>query len=116
MTNPKDSQTVERLFPFVLRSRALIIGRDMLIRSKSKLQFILVTSDLTDNSRAEILYKFARYPIVQRYTSEELRTFFGIRGTKVVGFKKSDLARAVYAGLKEYRINRPSNYSVKSVR
>ena len=38
-----DPLPVERLFPFVLRSRILIVGRDTLARSKSRLQFIMIT-------------------------------------------------------------------------
>jgi len=100
---------VERLFSFVLRSRILIVGRDTLARSKSRLHFVLVTRDLSETSRAEILSGFAHYPVVQHYTMEELEKFFGIKGAKVIGFEKSDLARSLYAGLKQHRINRPVN-------
>jgi hypothetical protein len=96
---------VEKLFPFVLRARILIVGRDVLARSKSKLHFILMTTDLSDNSKSEILSQYSHYPIVQHYASADLENFFGIKGTKVVGFKKSGLAQSVYAGLKAHRIN-----------
>ncbi len=96
---------VERLFPFVLRSRTLIVGRDTLRRSKSRLHFVLITRDISETSRAEILSDFAHYPIVQNYTTEELEKYFGIKGTKVIGFAKSGLAQSIYARLKEHRIN-----------
>jgi hypothetical protein len=96
---------VERLFPFVLRSRTLLIGRDTLRRSRSKLHFVLITRDISEASRAEILSDFAHYPIVQDYTMKELEKFFGIRGAKVIGFEKSDLAQSIYVELKEHRIN-----------
>jgi hypothetical protein len=98
---------VERLFSFVLRSRILIVGRDTLARSKSRLHFVLITRDLSETSREEILSDFAHYPVVQHYTTEELEKFFGIKGGKVIGFEKSGLARSLYAELKEHRINRP---------
>ena len=98
---------VERLFPFVLRSRILLVGRETLQRSKRHLHFVLITTDLSENSRIEIVAKFAHYPVVQRYTMPELEQFFGVPGTKVVGFKKSGLAQSIYAGLKEFRINMP---------
>ena len=101
------SKPVERLFPFVLRSRILIVGRETLQRSKGKLHFVLITEDLSDGSRTEVISEFAHYPIVQRYTSENLEQFFNIRGAKVVGFAKSSLAQSIYAELKEYRINKP---------
>ena len=99
---------VERLFPFVLRSRNLLVGRETLHRSKSKLHFVLLTCDLSDNSRAAILSDFEHYPVVQHYTSEELEKFFGIKGAKVIGFQKSGLAQSIYAELKQHRINKPS--------
>lgn len=107
MPKSRSSLPAERLFPFALRSRILLVGREVLRRSKRKLQFVLITSDLSENSRGEILADFAHYPVVQRYTSAELDTFFRIRGAKVVGFAKSSLARSIYAALKESRINLP---------
>jgi len=98
---------VERLFSFVLRARILIVGRETLARSKSRLHFVLITRDLSDTSRTEILSDYAHYPVVQHYTTEELEKFFGLKGTKVIGFEKSGLAKSLYAELKEYRINRP---------
>jgi hypothetical protein len=46
------AKPVERLFPFVLRSRGLLVGRETLLRSKSRLHFVLITSDLSEQSRA----------------------------------------------------------------
>ena len=98
---------MERLFPFVLHSRNLIVGRDRLARSKSRLHFVLITQDLSETGAKEILRDFSHYAIVQHYTSEELEKYFGIKGAKVIGFQKSGLAQSLYAELKEYRINRP---------
>jgi hypothetical protein len=97
--------SVERLFPFVLRARILIPGRGQLARSRSKLQFILLTTDVSDNSRDEILKDFAPYPIIQVYSSAELDTHFGLKNTRVLGFAKSDLSKSIFAELKEHRIN-----------
>jgi len=105
---PGIKKPVERLFPFVLRARILIPGRDVLRRSKRNLHFVLVTRDLSENSREEILAEFAHYPVVQHYTSEELEKFFRLKAAKVVGFAKSSLAQSIYAELKEHRINRPA--------
>ena len=90
MNKPQPSeaaQPVERLFPFVLRSRILLVGREILQRSKSQLHFVLITTDLAENSRKEILAKFAHYPVVQCYTTTELEAFFGVKAAKVIGFK-----------------------------
>jgi hypothetical protein len=96
---------VERLFPFVIRARILMVGRETLWRSKSKLHFVLITEDLSERSRAEVLGDFSHYPVVQRYSSADLESFFQFRGAKVVGFAKSSLAQSIYAELKQYRIN-----------
>jgi hypothetical protein len=99
------------MFPFVLRSRILLIGRDVLRRSKGRLHFVLITRDLSESSRAQILSDFAHYPVVQHYTSEDLDTHFGIKGAKVLGFAKSGLAQSIYAELKEHRVNKPEGKS-----
>ncbi len=104
---PDATKPVERLFPFVLRSRILIVGRETLARSKSKLHFVLITHDLSEASRAEVLKQFLHYPVVQHYTSEDLEKFFGVKGTKLIGFQKSGLAQSIYAEMKHYRINQP---------
>lgn len=104
---PPQSKPVERLFPFVLRTRTLLVGRDTLRRSKSKLHFVLITRGLSENSREEILKEFAHYPVVEHFTEADLEKFFGIKGAKVVGFSKSGLAQSIYAELKQHRINQP---------
>ncbi len=107
MKKQNPARPVEQLFPFVLRSRILMVGRDTLARSKNKLHFVLITHDLSKTSRAQILSAFAHYPVVQHYASKELEKFFGIKGAKVIGFEKSGLAQSLYAELKAHRINMP---------
>jgi hypothetical protein len=98
---------VERLFPFVLRAGILLIGREKLRHSKGKLHFVLITDDIAENHRAEILLDFKHYPVVQHFVAADLEKFFKIKGAKAIGFAKSGLAQSIYAGLKEHRINRP---------
>lgn len=108
MTKPsKPAKPVERLFPFALRARILIVGRQTLLRSKRRLHFVLITTDLSEQSRKEVLSDFVHYPVVQRYTAVELEHFFRLKGTKVLGFAKSSLAQSIYAEMKEYRLNKP---------
>ena len=111
MDKPDAKKPVERLFPFVLRSRILIIGQDNLLRSKGKLHFVLITEDLSDGSREDVLREFVHYPVVRQFVSTDLERFFGIKGAKVIGFQKSDLAQSIYAELKEHRINSPMHPS-----
>ena len=102
------AKSVERLFPFVVRSRMLIVGRETLARSKRSLHCILISEDISTNSKEEVLTDFKDYPILQRYQSAQFTEFFNVRGAKVVGFKKSSLAKSIYAELKQFRINAPA--------
>jgi hypothetical protein len=107
MNSELPSPPVERLFPLVLRSRLLLVGRETIRRSKSQLHFVLITRDISENSREEMLKTFLHYPVVQHYTAADLEKHFGLKGTKVIGFKKSALAQTIYAELKPNRINKP---------
>jgi hypothetical protein len=98
---------VERLFPFALRARILIAGRDNLQRSKSRLHFILVTHDTSAQSVKSVLAEYAAYPVVQHFSSADLEKFFRIQGAKVLGFRKSGLAQSIYQELKSHRLNKP---------
>lgn len=95
------------MFPFVLRAGILLIGRDTLRRNKGKLHFVLITEDISEAVRAEILADFKHYPVVQHYGSADFEKHFGIKGAKTIGFRKSGLAQSIYAELKEHRINQP---------
>jgi ribosomal protein L7Ae-like RNA K-turn-binding protein len=105
--NPVSAKNVERLFPFVLKTRSLLVGRDTLRANKGKLHFVLITTDIAEASREEVLKDFTHYPVVQHFTAADLEKFFNVKGAKAVGFIKSGLAQSIYAELKAYRINRP---------
>jgi hypothetical protein len=107
MNEQGTGRSVERLFPFVLRSRILLVGRTTLMHKKGRLHFVLITRDVSEPIRAEVLSEFAHYPVVQHYQSAELEQFFGVKGSKVIGFQKSGLAQSIYAELKQHRINKP---------
>lgn len=104
MQTGSSERGVERMFPFLMRARVLIVGRENLLRSKRRLHFLLITKDLSANSREKLLSGFRECPIVQCYTSADLETHFGLRNTKVVGFRKSTLAQSVYKELKQFRV------------
>ena len=112
--NAVPAKPVERLFPFVLKTRALLIGRDSLRANKGKLHFVLITEDIAEASRDEVLRDFMHYPVVQHFTQADLEKFFNVKGAKAVGFTKSGLAQSIYAELKPYRINQPLNPSKPS--
>jgi hypothetical protein len=86
----------ERLFPFAVKARILIAGRENLARQKKKLAFVLITTDISENSRDEIHEMFGPCPIIQKYLSAEIEQHFGFRNCKVLGFRKSPLALSIY--------------------
>lgn len=98
---------VERLFPFVLRARILLVGQQAALRSKSRLQFVLITKDISDRGRSEALRKLKHYPVVQCLRSADIARHFGLRGVKLLGFRKSGLSKSLYAEWKQHRINKP---------
>ncbi len=100
-------KAVDRLFPFVRRARITLAGQERLKRAKGRLHFLMIATDLAPRSADECLEAFADYPIVQVYSAEQMQEFFGIKGLKVAGFAKSDLATSLYRELKVFRINAP---------
>ena len=72
-----------------------------MVRLARKLDFALLATDLAARTRSEIEYKLREVPRFILYTSAELEQFFGVPGAKVLGFKKSDLARSIRRELKE---------------
>jgi len=100
-------KNVERLFPFVVKTRGLLVGRDTLRANKNKLHFVLITTYIAETSRDEVLKDFSHYPVVQHFTATDLEIFFGVKGAKAIGFTKSGLAQSIYAELKAFRLNKP---------
>ena len=107
MTSGGSIRSVERLFPFVLRAGILLVGREKVRHNKGKLHFVLITEDIAENVRGEILLDFKHYPVVQHFVAADLENFFKIKGAKTIGFAKSGLAKSIYAELKAHRINQP---------
>jgi hypothetical protein len=101
------AKNVERLFPFVVKTRGLLVGRDTLRANKNKLHFVLITEDIAEASREEVLKDFSHYPVVQHFTGADLEKFFNVKGARAVGFTKSGLAQSIYAELKSFRLNKP---------
>ena len=98
---------VERLFPFVLRARVLLVGQRAVLRSQSRLQFVLITKDISDRGKSEALRKLKHYPVVQCLRSADIERHFDLRGVRLLGFRKSGLSKSLYAEWKEHRINKP---------
>jgi hypothetical protein len=114
MSGDVPTPLVEQLFDLAVQSKLLLIGREALRRSKSRLHFVLIATDIIANHREEVLASFEHYPVVQHYTAADFERLFKIKGAKAVGFAKSDLAKSIYAELKAHRINQPLHPSKPS--
>lgn len=69
-----------------------MIGRERLQRLQKRLCFVLLSEDLSANSKAEILKRMPDCRVVQALTSEVIDELFGVHGVKVIGFRRSSLA------------------------
>lgn len=107
MSGESAPKPVERLFPYARRARILLPGRGACWRGRSRLQWLLLATDIADRSRRQVIREFAPYPIVEIYDTATLDGHFGTGNTRVLGFAKSDLAKSIYAELKAHRINKP---------
>jgi len=94
----------EKLAPFALKAGKAITGRPRLLQIQKHLHFMLVTTDITENSRRKLLEQFS-CPIVECFTSADIERVLGMLNTKVVGFKRSSISINIYKGLRGFRIN-----------
>jgi len=90
-----DLSEIDGILPFAFKSGAVVIGRNSLSRARKKLLFLLITTDISDNSRNEILNQFSELPVVELYHSTELADRFGLHNCKVLGFKNSGITQRI---------------------
>ena len=83
MPGMEENLEVERPFPFSPGAPGkFMIGREVVYRNRHRLQFVLITEDLAENSKKEILESFRHYPIVQHYNTPEIQKFLGAQNRK----------------------------------
>ena len=100
-------ESLTRVAPFALRARAVSTGREKLLQHRNQLAFLIVTEDLSDNSRREVLRDFP-CPIYQALTTEQVETLFQFHNTKLLGFARSALSAQIQKLLKGHRLVAPS--------
>lgn len=93
MDEEKLSQ-LKKLSPFVVRAGLAETGRQRLLQHRNKLSFVLITEDISENSREETLKDFP-CPIYQALTMSDMSELFHLQGTKVVGFRRNVLSTQV---------------------
>lgn len=85
---------LKKLAPFVVRAGLAETGRQRLLQHRNKLAFMLITEDISENSREETLKDFP-CPIYQALTMADMAELFHLQGTKVVGFRRNVLSSQV---------------------
>lgn len=102
----KTFEDFEKLAPFMLKSRAVEVGRDRLWQIRNRLAFVLVTEDISENSRDKIVRTFP-CPVYQALTTEDVVRILGFQGTKVLGFRRSPLCSAAQRAFKGCCLPKP---------
>ena len=89
----------------MLKSRAVEVGRDRLLQIRKRLAYIIITTDISENSRNAALKDFP-CPVYQCLTSKDIAELFGFMGTKMIGFHRSPLASSLLPELRGYLLDK----------
>ena len=106
MANGNLLEDLEKIVPFMLRAKNVEVGRDRLSQIRNRLAFLLVTEELSENSRDKILRTFP-CPVYQALTMADIARLFGFQGTKVLGFRRSSLSSAAQRVFKGRMLPKP---------
>jgi len=87
----------------MLRSRIVEVGRQRLLQVRKQLAYVLITDDISENSRKKALQLFP-CPVFQCFSSGDLERIFGYHGTRLLGFRRSPLSNKAMQELKMYRV------------
>ena len=109
MKNENESlfDSLTHLAPFTLRARVVSTGREKLLQHRNQLACLVVTEDISENSRREILRDFP-CPIYQALTAEQVDALFHFHNTKLLGFARNALSSQIQQLLKGRRLVAPS--------
>jgi hypothetical protein len=109
-SSPKE---VARLFPFARRTNIVVVGRKKMMHLRGGIEFVLVSTDISANSIKEIRKNLPGTPVAQRYSSEEFLQYFDKENTKMIGFRRSDLASSILSELDDYVLVAPPWDNIK---
>ena len=93
------NETLIKLAPFLLRARKIATGRENLKKKAKSLAFLLVTTDLSENSLNQAKRDY-QCPIYTIGTMETMKELFGFENTKIAGVFRSSLADSIEPTLK----------------
>lgn len=94
---------LKKLSPFAVRAGIAETGRQRLLQHRNKLAFLLITEDISENSRDEVIRDFA-CPVYQALTMELVGELFGFKGTKIIGFRRNVLSTQIQRLVQEGHI------------
>lgn len=94
---------LRKLAPFAVRAGIAETGRQKLLQHRNKLAYILITEDISENSREEVLRDFA-CPVYQALTMDSITELFAFKGTKIVGFRRNVLSSQIQRLLHDHHI------------
>ncbi len=97
---PGDAAGAAKLLGFALRAREVVIGRNGLPRARRKLLFLLVTADISENSREELRHDYPELPLLTAFDSAFLEHEFKLGNCKVLGLKKTALGHGILEKLR----------------
>ncbi|NOY79512.1 MAG: hypothetical protein GXP31_00765 [Kiritimatiellaeota bacterium] len=98
---------IEPILPFIRRAGVVAVGRHKLRRTRKKLEFVWIATDLSENSRHDVLKWFPGLPIIEYGTTEDFARWFGFTHTKLVGLRRSSVAHSALERLRRFRVTPP---------
>lgn len=97
--------SLTKLAPFCRKAGVVVTGRERMARLGRKLGFIVITRDLSANSRKEALQRYA-CPIAEWGTMAEMKQWFGLDNAKIVGFLSHPLSKKLFEEFKPFLVER----------
>ena len=100
---PSLREQLAPLASFARRAHLFVTGREKLHRGSRGLAFVLITEDISENSRREVLERIA-CPIYQALTAADVEALFGLANAKIVGFRKNGLSDNLAKSLQPFLV------------
>jgi ribosomal protein L7Ae-like RNA K-turn-binding protein len=89
----------------------LVRGREAVRATLKKIQFVLITTDISERSRREVFEMCTEVPVIALLTTAEVEHHFGLENTKIVGFLKSPIGKSLLAEMRGHIVESSSRRS-----
>ena len=94
-----------KIAPFMRKAGMVVVGRERLFQLRNKLAYILITDDISENTRQMVLETF-RCPVYQCLNSDDIEKLFNYKGTKLLGFRRSPMSNSALADLRPFLVKK----------